>query len=82
MMRTLQQVTPILLLMIAAAYLGGMCLVMCSCSPRITPEHAEAAYTAELLRCVDTSATLEASKACRAQADQRWKLDGGTHGDR
>lgn len=42
-----------------------------ACAPR-TPAQAEAAYTAELLRCVDKAATLAASRACRAEVNQRW----------
>lgn len=42
-----------------------------ACTPR-TPAQAEAAYTAELLRCVDRAATLAASRACRAEVNQRW----------
>lgn len=42
-----------------------------ACAPR-TPAQAEAAYTAELLRCVDRAATLAASRACRAEVDRRW----------
>lgn len=41
------------------------------CTPR-TPAQAEAAYTAEQLRCVDVSTTLAESKACRKQVDEKW----------
>ena len=42
-----------------------------ACTPR-TPAQAEAAYTAELLRCVDRAETLAQSRACRAEVDRRW----------
>ena len=42
-----------------------------ACTPR-TPAQAEAAYTAEQLRCVDLATTLAESKACRAKVDERW----------
>ena len=35
---------------------------------------AEATYTAEHLRCVDKSATLAESRACRAGVDLRWGI--------
>ena len=40
---------------------------------------AEAAYTEQLLDCVDKSETYVESKACRAQVNARWGLlqDGG-----
>ena len=41
------------------------------CSPR-TPAQAEAAYTAELLRCVDQAHTLAESRACREGVNKRW----------
>ncbi len=56
----------------------GLLGVVVACSPR-TPAQAEAAYTAELLRCVDNAATLAESRACRADVDRRWAVrrDGG-----
>ena len=42
-----------------------------ACTPR-TPAQAEAAYTAEQLRCVDVSTTLAESKACRRAVDEKW----------
>lgn len=35
---------------------------------------AEAAYTADLTRCVDKSTTLAESKACRREVDARWGI--------
>ena len=82
-MRHLDQLLPVALLAVAAVYICAVCVATCSCTPSVTPAHAEAAYTAELLRCVDSSHTLDESRACRAQVDQRWNIrDGGTHGDR
>lgn len=64
------------------AYVTCICLlVVCwaflaisfteGCKPQ-TPAQAEAAYTAEQLRCVDISTTLAESKACRKQVDEKW----------
>lgn len=43
-----------------------------------TPAGAEAAYTAEQLRCVDESSSFEAQEACRENVRLRWgrKKDG------
>lgn len=38
---------------------------------------AEAAYTGALVRCVERSATLAESKACRREVDRQWGLDAG-----
>jgi hypothetical protein len=46
-------------------------VVALGCTPR-TPAQAEAAYTAELLRCVDQARTLAESRACRAEVNRRW----------
>lgn len=35
---------------------------------------AEASYTAEMAACVEKSATLEESKACRAEVRKRWSV--------
>ena len=61
--------TTILALSLAAGLAAGG--THAACAPR-TPAQAEAAYTAELLRCVDRAATLAASRACRAEVDRRW----------
>lgn len=37
----------------------------------------EAAYTAELLQCVDEAGTKEASRECRKAVDAKWHVDGG-----
>jgi hypothetical protein len=43
-----------------------------------TPEGAEAAYTAEQLRCVDAASSYEEQEACRENVRLRWgrKKDG------
>lgn len=38
---------------------------------------ADTAYTTELTNCTKNSHTLAESKACEAQADVRWHVDGG-----
>jgi hypothetical protein len=53
-----------------------------ACAPATSPAATEAAYTAELLRCVDKSATLAESKACRRNVNAKWGIvetvrDGG-----
>ena len=49
-----------------------LCLALVSCASRsTTSQAAEAAYTAELLRCVDKATTLHESKACRADVDRK-----------
>lgn len=42
----------------------------------------EATYTAELVRCVDKATTLAESKACRAQVDAKFGVDGGSDAGR
>lgn len=51
-----------------------VCLTLFACSPSAS---AEATYTGALLRCVDRSATLAESKACRALVDAQYGVDGG-----
>ena len=50
-----------------------------ACAPR-TPAQAEAAYTAELLRCVDRAATLAATRptATAGQSQRRLAARSGT----
>lgn len=47
-------------------------LALAGCSSKQTVSAAsEAAYTAELLRCVDKASTLAESKACRADVNAK-----------
>lgn len=46
----------------------------CGCALFARPEAAEAAYTAEHLRCVDDARTLAESHACRDAVDRRWGI--------
>jgi len=58
----------------------GLLVTLGACNPsaqyQAAQVAAESAYTADLLRCVDQSATLAESKACRELVDARW---GVTH---
>jgi hypothetical protein len=59
-----------------------LCLVT-KCSPRqLGATAAESAYTAELLRCIDESATREEAQGCRHAVNLAWGIaevsrDGG-----
>lgn len=59
---------------------AGLLATVVACNPpaqyQTAQVAAESAYTADLLRCVDQSATLAESKACRELVDARW---GVTH---
>ncbi len=51
-------------------------LLLAACA--IAPSTAvESAYTAELLRCVDKSKTVQESHACRQTVDAAFAVDGG-----
>lgn len=54
--------------------------VLAACSP-VTPAQkataADATYAADQQRCVQDSATLAESKACRARVREQWHVDGG-----
>jgi len=52
---------------------------LAACSSAPSKVAAEAAYTEQLLDCVDKSETYVESKACRAQVNARWGIlpDGG-----
>lgn len=55
-------------------------LVLASCAKSQPAKvAAEAAYTEQLLDCVDKSETAVESRACRAQVNARWGIlpDGG-----
>jgi hypothetical protein len=60
----------------------GLCLILFlwdGCAGRGSAVAVEQAYTADLLKCVNDSSTLEASKACRKSVDAKW---GVSHGSR
>lgn len=61
---------------LAALTMFAACALVPSCL-KPSPASSEAAYTAEQLRCVDQSPNREASRACRAEVDKRWGVDGG-----
>lgn len=61
---------------ISAALVLAACALVPSCL-KPSPASSEAAYTAEQLRCVDQAPSREASRACRAEVDRRWGVDGG-----
>ncbi len=52
-------------------------IALAGCSPHGPDPKAaaaEGAYTADLTRCVDKSATLAESKACRAEVNKKWGI--------
>ncbi len=56
-------------------FLGGIILGHCvGCHGAMSPSEAEAAYTAQLLKCVDDARTLAESKACRQRVDAQWGI--------
>ena len=61
----------ILVLCAALAMIVQYCA---GCALFASPEAAEAAYTADHLRCVDKSTTLAESHACRDAVDRRWGI--------
>jgi hypothetical protein len=46
----------------------------CGCALFREPTMGEAAYTGELLRCVDEASTLAESRECRARVNARWRI--------
>ncbi len=69
----------VLLLIGIVGFLAAHCLIGCASRDAAA---AEAAYTADHLRCVDKATTLAESKACRADVDRRYGIvqttkDGG-----
>lgn len=67
------------LFLFAVAFLVGL---LNGCASRDAAA-AEAAYTADHLRCVDKATTLAESRACRADVDRRYGIvqtatDGGS----
>ena len=73
---------PVFLFLAACVF---VILHLWGCMPRSSSAsqmQAEAVYTGALLACVDRSATLSESKACRARVDREWGIsqtatDGG-----
>jgi hypothetical protein len=61
---------------IAALTIFAACLVFPSCTAP-SPPAAKAAYTAEQVECASRQPSKEASRACRAEVDRRWGVDGG-----
>ncbi len=60
-------------------YTIAFALLLTACAHQTPAQNAaEGAYGAELARCVDKATTLAESKACRADVDRRWGVDGGT----
>lgn len=56
----------------------ALTLILIGCSSQQTAATTvESAYTAELVRCVDKAKTLAESKACRAEVDKAFGVDGG-----
>lgn len=51
--------------------------VVLACRQAATPAVAEATYTASLLECIDSSATVEEARVCRAEVNARWHVDAG-----
>ncbi len=49
--------------------------IVTACTPA---QSAESLYSGALLRCVDKSETLAESKACRAQVNAQFGVDGGS----
>lgn len=64
------------IVILVSVAIGAVCACAKSQPAKVA---AEAAYTEQLLDCVDKSETYVESKACRAQVNARWGLlqDGG-----
>lgn len=57
----------------------GVMLALINCGPGAEAKSAaEAAYGAELLRCVDKAETRAEAEECRADVETRWGVDSGT----
>ncbi len=66
-------------MLICTAAVIGQCLTGCS-APMTPQEKAQVAnetYAAEQVACVEKSATIVESRACRAEVRARWGVDGG-----
>jgi hypothetical protein len=55
----------------------SLSLINIACGHPAAPAAAEAAYGAELLRCVDKSPTRADADQCRAEVDAKWGVDSG-----
>lgn len=55
-------------------YIAFITLATASCVGFGNPA-TEAAYTADLMNCVEKANTLKESKACRAEVDRKWNID-------
>ncbi len=64
---------PTVLALFALGCIAGHCAA-CSGPSQAAATAAESAYTAELLRCVDTAKTLAESRSCRQSVDARWGI--------
>ncbi len=49
----------------------------CAASPAEKAAAADSTYAVEQLACVERSATIEESRACRAKVRERWHVDAG-----
>lgn len=52
----------------------ALALLRCATPMAAAQNTAEAAYGAELIKCVDDAKTLAESKACRANVDAKWNV--------
>lgn len=62
---------------VVVAWLAGAAIaVLANCTPPKSSKElaAESAYAGELLACVESAQTLEQSKACRKDVNQRWGI--------
>lgn len=66
--------TPIMLLALAFAFHSQGCA---SATPQEKAAAAEATFTSDMVSCVDKSATIQESRACRAKVRERWHVDAG-----
>ncbi len=69
-----------LVAVLCAVFLLAMCVRLAAGCRSPSAAAAEGAYTTELLRCTDRSRTLAESKACEAEVDRRWGVEGGVDG--
>lgn len=66
----MKDVIPYAIVLFAIGCVVAHCV---GCGPtQAAKDAAETAYTAELLRCVDTASTLEESRTCRKGVNARW----------
>lgn len=72
----LRQFCAVSLALFAALFVVGHC-AGCGPSQSAKEAAAEVTYAAELLACVDRSATIEESLICRRGVRAKWHVDGG-----